>query len=223
MNFFSLSKSPNTSFGYKVDGVDGVPSALDGIKGSIINTSRKYRTELTKYREIAAFNQQLSKGYVKNLEAMVDVSKILNYYVEIFNVLRSEFEQNDKLMGSTLTPIDINYLETLTKSKIDELNNKFFNESEKLKKLYSTYGKTEEVARVVDAQNALRATTDGADQTFSNLRKIQNSQGASQGGAKRVHKTASVKKSSVVKTSKKKTVKTATKTAAKKPKAAKKK
>jgi hypothetical protein len=217
MNFFSLSKSPNTSFGYKVDGVDGVPSALDNIKGSIINTSRKYRSELTKYREIAAFNQQLSKGYVKNLEAMVDVSKILNYYVEIFNVLRSEFEQNDKLMGSTLTPIDINYLETLTKSKIDELNNKFFTESEKLKKLYSTYGKTEEVARVVDAQNALRATTDGADQTFANLRKMQNAQGAAMGGAK------SKKTKKVPSGAKKPAVKSSKKPAAKKPKTIKKK
>ena len=194
MNFFSLSKSPNTSFGYKVNGVEGVPSELEHVKGSIIRTSKKYRDELTKYREIAAFNEQLSKGYVKNLEAMVDVSRILNYYVEIFNVLREEFDQNDKLMGSTLTPIDINYLERLTKSKIDELNNKFLTESEKLKKLYSTYGKSQEVARVVEAQNALRATTDNADQAFTNLKRIQNAQAQQAvGGAKKSARKTSTK------------------------------
>lgn len=178
MSFFSFAKSPssNSAFGYKVSGVEGIPSELEAVKGTIVRTSKKYREELSKYREIAAFNEQLSKGYIRNLEAMVDVSKILNYYVDIFNVLKEEFDQNDKIMGSTLTPIDIGYLERLTKSKMDELNNKFMNESEKLKKIYTTYGKSQEIARVVEAQNNLRATTEGADKTYANINRLQQQQ-----------------------------------------------
>lgn len=174
MNFFSFGKStPNTSFGYKITGADGIPSDLENMKGNIVKTNKKYREEFTKYKEIAKFNQQISNGYIKNLEAMVDVSRVLNYYTEIFNVLKDEFEKNEKLLGNSLRTADISYLERLTKSKMDELNNKFLIESEKLKKLYGQYGKTEEMRRVEEAQNNLRATSEGAEAVYNNLRQIE--------------------------------------------------
>lgn len=183
MSFFGLGKSTSSSssFGYKVNSIDGVPSELESVKGKIVQTSKKYRDELTKYREIAAFNQQLSNGYVRNLEAMVDVSRIMNYYIEIFNVLRDEFDKNERVLGTSLTNVDISYLERLTKSKMDELNNKFMNESEKLKKLYSQYGKNEELARVQEAQRSLMTTTESAEQSYQKLRQITSN--AQQGTA----------------------------------------
>ena len=182
---FLSSKPQNSgqSFGIKVTGNSGVPADLEQMKGNIVRTNKKYREELSKYREIAKFNQQLSNGYIKNLEAMVDVSRVMSYYIEIFNLLREEFEKNEKLMGSSLSAVDIGYIERLTKSKIDELNNKFISESEKLKKIYTTFGRTQEVTRVNEAQQNLKLTTDGADNTFNNLKAIE--QGAVQGGARR--------------------------------------
>ena len=182
---FLASKPQNSSqsFGVKLTGNSGVPTDLEQMKGNIVRTNKKYREELSKYREIAKFNQQLSNGYIKNLEAMVDVSRVMSYYIEIFNLLREEFEKNEKLMGSSLSAVDIGYIERLTKSKIDELNNKFMNESDKLKKIYNSFGRTQEVTRVNEAQQNMRLTTEGADNTFNNLRAIE--QGAVQGGAKR--------------------------------------
>ena len=109
----------------------------------------------------------------KNLEAMVDVSRILNYYIEIFNIIRDEFSKNEQLMGNSLKTADIGYLEKLTKNKVDELNGKFMVESEKLKKLYTDYGKTAEASRVSEAQQNLRLTTEGAEQTLSALKAIE--------------------------------------------------
>lgn len=197
---FLFSKTPNSSFGYKVNSMDGIPSDLEKVKGNIIKTSKVYRDELVKYREIAAFNEQLSKGYIRNLEAMVDVSRILNYYSDIFNVLREEFEKNDKMLeGSTLTASQISYLERLTKSKMDELNSKFMVESEKLKKLYTQYGQTQEHARIVEAQSNLGITSEGADRTITRI----NQQLAQQGGVTRkkavVRKAAKPAKKTVTK------------------------
>lgn len=182
----STTNSPSSSFGYKIVGNAGVPTDLENMKGNIIKTSRKYREELTKYREIAKFNQQISNGYMKNLEAMVDVSRILNYYVDIFNLLREEFDKNDRLLGASLKSSDIGYLERLTKSKIDELNTKFMTETEKLKKMYSQYNRSEELSRVQEAQNMLKATSDSADVALNNFRAIEQ-QGV-QGGANRKFK-----------------------------------
>jgi hypothetical protein len=175
MSFFNFGKTaPNSSFGYKINSVDGIPTELEAVKGNILKTNKKYREELSKYREIAKFNQQISNGYIRNLEAMVDVSRILNYYSEIFNVLRSEFEKNEQVLGTALRTSDISYLERLTKSKMDELNNKFISETERLKKLYNQYGKNEELQRVVDAQNNLRATSEVAEQAYSKVKQIED-------------------------------------------------
>jgi len=176
-----------------VNSIEGIPSDLEKVKGNILKTNKVYREELTKYREIAAFNEQLSKGYVRNLEAMVDVSRILNYYIDIFNVIREEFDKNDKMLdGTTLTTNQINYLERLTKSKIDELNNKFMVETEKLKKLYNQYGQQQELARIVEAQNNLSATTQGANAALANINQHISAQQQQRGGV--AHKKKVVKK-----------------------------
>lgn len=175
-------KDAGSTFGVKINTTQGLPTELDAVKGNIVRASKKYREELSKYRELAAFNEQLSKGYLRNLEAMVDVSKVLNQYVEIFNVLKTEFEENDKLFGTSLTSNDINYLEELTKSKMDTLNNRFKEETSKLKELYTAYGRKDEMQRVLEAENTLQSTIDNADKTFNSL-KMQIPIDAKQGGA----------------------------------------
>jgi hypothetical protein len=185
-SFFSFIKPPSNAFGVKVTSVDGIPADLENVKKTIVGTNKKYREELSKYREIATFNQQLSKGYVKNLEAMVDVSRVLNQYIEVFNVLRDEFEKNERALGSSMSTIDISFLEQLTKSKIDELNTKFMSETEKLKKLYTQYGKHDEFTRVVEAQRNLLATTEVADSSYT---KLKESIVASGGGKRKAPST----------------------------------
>jgi hypothetical protein len=196
--FSSLIGNRNASFGYKITDVNGVPADLENIKGNIMKTSKKYREELSKYREIAKFNQQLSNGYIRNLEAMVDVSRVLNYYIEIFNVLRDEFEKNEKLLGSSLKVEDISYLERLTKNKIQQLNDTFMSESDKLKKLYNQYGKEAEYGRVNAAQQELKTTTESADIAFNNIKSYQNVNAETpsyQGGKKITRKVSTAAKS----------------------------
>lgn len=175
MSFFFGSPKPssNSSFGYKLMGDAGLPRDLENLKGNIVTANKKYREELTKYREVAKFNQQLSTSYVRNLEAMVDVSRILNYYVEIFSLFKEEFEKNEALIGTSLKTSDISYLERLTRSKLDELNSKFIVETDKLKKIYSQYGRQEELSRVNEAQSSLRSISDGAETTMASIRSIE--------------------------------------------------
>lgn len=184
--FARPSQEAGTAFGVKINSPQGIPTELDQVKGNIMKASKKYREELSKYRELAAFNAQLSKGYLKNLEAMVDVSKVLNQYVEIFNVLKTEFEENDKLFGTSLTSNDLSYLEQLTKSKMDTLNNKFKEETDKLKVLYTAYGRKDEMERVLEAEKSLQLTMENADKTFDSLKvQVPPPVEVKQGGAKK--------------------------------------
>lgn len=198
MSFFGLGRKSepavtNNSFGYKIIGTNGLPSDLEGMKGNIIRTSKRYREELSKYRELHEFNKQVSSGYQKSLEVMVDMSRFLNYYVEIFNILKVEFEKNEKMLGPSLKIADINYLERLTRGKIDELNQRFMAESERLKKMYSENGRSEEANRITETQRNMIATTEAADRTMTNFQRIEQEAASSPaspspavyGGAKR--------------------------------------
>lgn len=173
LSWFSSKPSP-TTLGYKVNTADGINTEFETIKGTIQKTSKKYREEITKYKEIAKLNEKISAGYLKNLDAMIDVSRILNYYVEIFNILKVELEQNERVIGETSLKVeDIGYLERLTRNKVDELNNKFMNETEQLKKLYTAYGKTQELGRIIDAQGSFQAASAATTDTVNKIKTIQ--------------------------------------------------
>lgn len=183
-----FSSASPSAFGVNITD-KSLPSDLELVKGTIQKTNKKYREEFSKYREIAKFNQQLSTGYMKNLEAMVDVSKVLNYYVDIFNTIKEEYAKNEELLGpNMLKAADIAYLENLTRSKIDQLNRGFLQESDKLKKIYQQFGKEAEIAKVTAAQQNLAATTDMANATYRSLR---NSTAAAAGGGSKAKRAAS--------------------------------
>lgn len=172
-SLFRSTPAP-TTLGYKVATNAGISREFENIKGTIEKTNKKYREEISKYKEIAKLNEHISKGYLKNLDAMIDVSKILNYYVEIFNILKVELDKNDRVLGDTSLKLeDISYLERLTKNKVDELGAQFMNETEQLKKLYTAYGKTQELGRVNEAQNSFRTTAAATTDAVTKIKAIQ--------------------------------------------------
>jgi hypothetical protein len=113
-----------------------------------------------------------------NLKVIVDVSELLNSYASVFTSLKTEFGKMDSALGKGLDLTDFEYLQNLTKSKIDDLNNQFSKQSEGLKKLYTMYGKPEELNRVIVAQAELQKMIDSAGETYQNLAGAQaNAQG----------------------------------------------
>jgi prefoldin subunit 5 len=182
----AAAPSSASTLGYAVGSADGIHRDFEKIRGSIQTTNKKYREELSKYRELAKFNQQITQGYIRNLDAMIDVSRILNYYVEIFNLLKVELDKNEKVLGEgSLRVEDIGYLERLTRNKVDELGGKFMKETEDLKKLYSAYGKTQEISKVNEAQESFKLTSNSATQALENIRTIQTNGALVQGGRKK--------------------------------------
>lgn len=171
---------------------DGPIANIDKFKSAIRTTSRKYREEMSKYKEIAAFNKQLSLSYIQNLEAMVDVSRVFGYYIELFNVLKNELDENAKVLGSSaIKAEDIAYIEGLTQAKMDTLNKKFLEETAKMKKLYENSEYQGELNRIKNAEKSIVTISNAATNTLDNLKKINetsvrlNSAVAAQGGAKK--------------------------------------
>jgi len=176
----SSQTQPTPSLGVNLGAKNAVGAELEDVTKTIKNTSRKYTTEITKYKEIAAFNKKLSESYVQNLQAMVDVSRLLEQYAHVFYVLREEIEKMEKALGIELNVKDFQYLENMTKDHMLDLTNKFNKESDDLKKLFEKYGKKDEYNHVDNAQKLMNLSVTNAGDTYKKLVEIERQNQAAQ-------------------------------------------
>ena len=124
------------SFGYDVAKRNTVVEMND-MQKKMVKTTSKYISELDKYKEIQKFNKQLSKSYIANLNIIVDVSKILNMYMETIDVIRTQISRAEQALGKPLDAQELSYLSDMTKENIMQLSKKFFEETGKLQTMYS--------------------------------------------------------------------------------------
>jgi hypothetical protein len=103
----------------------------------------------------------------------VDVSELLNSYAGVFDSMKTEFGKMDSALGKGLDLSDFEYLQNLTRAKIEDLNLKFNKQAEGLKRLYSQYGKPEEFNRILIAQTELQKMIENAGETYNTLSEHQ--------------------------------------------------
>ena len=168
-SWFFKPKNNNKTLGVNLGKGDGIKAEIDKMQGSIVKASRGYQNNIKKYKDIAQFNQHLTKSYVANMKVIVDVSELLNSYTGVFNSLKDEFAKMEEAMGRQLDKSDFEYLESLTKSKMEQLQNEFDKQANGIKKLYAQYGKPEELNRILLAQNDMRKALDSADTTYTSI------------------------------------------------------
>lgn len=169
VNSKSTSSSPSASFGANLPvGNKALSAEISEVGQKFVKANKKYRDEIDKYKKIADFNKKLSASYIANVHAMIDVSKLLNDYAMFFNMLKEEINKTEGQIG-TLQASDIQYLENLTKAKMEEFSNRFIEQSEKVKGLYSKYGQEDEAKTITSAQESIRGVVGNASLTYASI------------------------------------------------------
>jgi hypothetical protein len=186
-NWFKASS--NKPLGTSLSTNDNIKDEINKMQGSISKTSKTYQDNLKKYKEVARFNQHLTKSYMANLKVIVDVSELLNSYAGVFDSMKNEFGKMDSALGKGLDLADFEYLQNLTKAKIDDLNTQFSKQADGLKRLYSQYGKPEEFNRVLLAQTELQKMIENAGETYKNLSEQQPATYQTQSGGVKAKRT----------------------------------
>lgn len=177
-NLFGNSKASNASksapqpvasFGANLPvGNKALSAEISEVGQKFVKTNKKYRDEIDKYKKIAEFNKKLSSSYIANVSAMIDVSKLLNDYAMFFNILKDEINKTEGQIGS-LQASDIQYIEALTKAKMEEFTTRFIEQSDKVKTLYSKYGQEEEAKVLGSAQESIKGVMNNAGVTYQSL------------------------------------------------------
>jgi len=183
------AKSTSVSFGANLPvGNKALSAEISEVGQKFVKTNKKYRDEIDKYKKIAEFNKKLSSSYIANVHAIIDVSKLLNDYALFFNILKEEISKTEGQIG-TLQASDIQYLENLTKAKMEEFSNKFIDQSDKVRGLYTKYGQETEAKMITSAQEQLKSTVSNASTTYNSLisetRNTEAPKGGFMGGSKK--------------------------------------
>lgn len=166
---FGKSPDPSSTFGYRIEKKD-TAATMDNVKSRMAVNTTKYIGELNKYREIADFNKKISKSYVANLSVMVDVSKMLNMYVETIDFIKRQIQRAEEALGRPLDVGDLEHLSMLTKENISTLYKQFVGETDRLKRLFGDnpeYGA--ETARLVAAQTEIQPIAEGSNRVFAKV------------------------------------------------------
>lgn len=138
---------------------------VDDLVGAIKTSYNSYSTEIGKAAKIKELNKNLVTNFKKNLQVMVDVTNLLNSYVQLFEVIKTELTKLNTLVGKDSTNLeDISYLEQITQRQVESLQREFEKQSTILHDIYGTYDMAREKQEVTEAssqvQNIIRSATD---------------------------------------------------------------
>jgi hypothetical protein len=173
-SFFSwftgrTSAADKKPMGAELGTKEGVKAHIQKLQGNVVKTSRIVQNNLEKYKEIKKLNEEITKSYLQNLVVFRDVNEMLQSCLGVFKSLEEEFGKLEEATGRELNTTDFDYLTNMTRSKIDALNTELNKQAEVLKKVYTTYGRPEELNRMILAQSNMNKVVDDASVAYGKI------------------------------------------------------
>jgi hypothetical protein len=141
---------------------------LDGLRDQFVKAMSKQQGQNVKYTAVQSLNKQLSSSYFKNLQVIIDVSKLLSSYVEFLDIVKSQTSQLQVEMDK-LGPSDFDYVKNLTTEKIFSLSDEFKKSAAELKALYMQYNMKDEIDKIKFAEDEFKNTIQLANDTYNKL------------------------------------------------------
>lgn len=174
---FSKQEETIPSFGLKVNASKFKAVELKDMDDKFKVTSEKLGSEISKYKKVASLNKKLTESYLLNYKAMIDISKLLNDYAEIFNRLKEVLSKYNEI---EISPVDLKHLEEITRAQMDKINTEFSQHSTKIKNLYSKYGLEDELGKLNTVDLQAREVGNLSDEALAQLRKTAPPQAVAQ-------------------------------------------
>lgn len=148
---------------------EGVKAHIEKLQGNVVKTSRIVQNNLEKYKEVKKLNEEITKSYLQNLVVFRDVNEMLQSCLGVFKSLEEEFGKLEEATGRELNTADFDYLTNMTRAKIDSLNTELNKQAEVLKKVYTIYGRPEELNRIILAQSNMNKVVDDASIAYGKI------------------------------------------------------
>ena len=164
-------KAKESQSGTSAFGVVSSSKFKDSIKFNEIEqkfskTDEKIKKEMTKYKQIALLNKKLTDSYVANYYTMIDISKLLKDYSDVFDKLSVILQKYDQI---EISPVDMAHLKNITRSKLDEITGDFNKQSSSIRSLYTKFNMGPELGKLSSVEPLSKDLGTTVDDTINKL------------------------------------------------------
>jgi hypothetical protein len=136
----------------------GLESKLDELKQKWFENKTGLEKSKAKQKELFDFTELVTKGYITNLNIIIDISKIMLEYKSFIEEISSTMEAiNTDIKSSPVNNEDFKRLKALTNTNVDKITNFFNGELENMQKILSNRGDSETVQNVQNISSTFKS------------------------------------------------------------------
>jgi hypothetical protein len=139
---------------------------IDLLKKKWNDTGNTAKSVQLKNKELYEFSDIVSKGYITNLNIIVDISKLLLEHKKFMEELSKSLEElNSDITNFNVNPDEIKKLTGITSYNIDKITNFFSKDLAEIKDLFSRKNDTSSLANISTIES-----------TFNNINTMNRNQ-----------------------------------------------
>ena len=143
----------------------GLESKLEELKKKWFENKSGLERNKARQKELFDFTELITKGYINNLNIIVDISKIMMEYKSFIEEISTTMESiNTDLNTSAINNEDLNRLKSLTTVNIDKITNFFNGELDSIQKVLVNRGD------IASSQNIQKLSSDFKSISYNNNR-----------------------------------------------------
>lgn len=150
---------------------------VDGLVSDLSSTYTTYRKQIDKYKKIEDMNKLLVPQFKNSMTIIVDVSNLLNIYVDLFKQLQAQIKQFSTIVGKEDEQLtNVAYLQDLTTDKIKQLQESLIKQQQFFTK-FNDEIKTPESQRLKDEFGTILTNNTGISTQADLATKLQGGKG----------------------------------------------
>jgi hypothetical protein len=144
---------------------------VDSLKEAWKQSTERQIEHANKFNELVKYAETVSESYIHSVNVILDVTSLLNAYNDLLNEISSGLAKLNDTLTTKLNANDIERLRTETLSRIDNINNVFSTDFQRIKERISKVdGKNpalleldtvKEYSRSIDTENLRRTLQRG--------------------------------------------------------------
>jgi hypothetical protein len=143
---------------------------LKELENKIDHTKKLAKSYNVKFQELARFNKQLTEGYIKNVNVIVDIGSLLNVYNSVFATLMNVIKEFDTELSKDIDPAQIAHIQALTERSLGRVSDFFHKDVNNVKNLMEMMGEKEMIVNLNSAAAHFEATQSKVPEVLTALR-----------------------------------------------------
>lgn len=164
--------APATTLGAVIQ-TNTMKQEFEKMTKDVATRERSLKRHLTINAKERVLADKLATAYVHNYSTMIDVTGLLNQFAEFFKTMKDILKQSN-IQLDQLNSEAFQNIEHLTRKEMDRYTNKFYEQSQKVQKLFQDYqmhdkanklasipGMTNQLTEAVDALKVARTSSGG--------------------------------------------------------------